>query len=142
MSKSTRKETRNIAYFDMGPWPFYCGVVTSPAAWAREMKRLKVDDHPFMANGHAVATAHWITRPDKAAIGLIALDLPKKKLPDDLLAGRIAHEAMHLLHRLQEWINQGEGLGDEAEAYLIGYIVRECVNAARQRAAGNALVPA
>lgn len=139
MRKSRKRA--DIFYFDMGPWPFYCGVVISPAAWSREMKRLKVPDHPFMASGHAVATAHWITRPDKAAIGMIALDLPNKKLPPDLLAGRVAHEAVHLLHRLQEWINQGEGLGDEAEAYLVGYIVRNCMNAARHRVAGHAAVP-
>lgn len=130
-----------LVYFDMGPWPFYCGVVTCRAAWKREMKRLKVS-HPFMANDHAVATAHWITRPGKATIALIALELPKDKLPLDLLAARIAHEAVHVLHRLQEWVNGGEQLGDEAEAYLGGYIVRGCLNAALGAEAGNAVQPA
>ena len=43
---------------------------------------------------------------------------------DSLSPGNIAHEALHLLHDIMEHVGMGPELNDdEAQAYLIGFIV-------------------
>ena len=137
MRKSRKVPPGKVHWFDMGPWPFHCALATGPKAFAREMKRLKVDGPPFQATPQAMATAHWIVREGKAAIGMIAM-APDPGGSKVLEAARVAHEALHLVQALRCHINAGEPLDDESEAYLVQYITGRCLGVLW----GTGLVPA
>jgi hypothetical protein len=117
----------HIAYFNMGPWPLFFGLATSAKAFAREMKRLKVDGRSFQATDRANATMHWIERDGKEAIAIIAFPLPTKGASNEQIAGLVAHEACHVVQQMCDAFNQGDKLGYEAEAYLIQHITQSCL---------------
>ena len=119
-----------IEYFNMGPWPFYCGFTTSKKKFKAEMARLGIDPAPdFVTTDHANATTHFLERRS-CLTAIIAMPKPKgDKHSPEQIAGLLAHEATHVAQEL--WRSIGEKRpGDEAEAYLVQHIVQCCLQIA------------
>lgn len=112
---------RTVAYSDMGIFPLYLGFTTSRKAFAREMKRLEVDDCSFLPNDHSAAATHYLTNRDMLVV-IIAMPKAKGKSQEQV-AGLIAHEATHVAQQLWEHIGEKQP-GAEAEAYLVQHITQ------------------
>lgn len=125
MSRRSGADEPHIAYFNMGPWPFYCGFTTSKKAFAKEMERLGVDPvPPFFGAAHANATVHYLEK-DGCPTMIVTMVKPGKRSTEQV-AGLLAHEATHVVQEL--WAQLGEREpGREAEAYLVQMIVQCCL---------------
>lgn len=117
-----------IAYFHMGPWPFYCGFTTKPKAFRLEMERLKIKPAPdFTASTHANATTHFLEK-DGVLTAVITMQNPKSRSIEQV-AGLLAHEATHVVQEVWEQFGERQP-GKEAEAYLVQHIVQCCLQVA------------
>lgn len=114
-----------IKYLPMGPWPVHVGFTTSPKRFAKEMRRLGIEDVSHLAHEQAGATTHSFEHED--ALCCIITALPIKKLDAIDYAAMIAHEAVHVVQAMREALSADDPLGSEAEAYLVQHIVRRCV---------------
>ncbi len=122
-----RKPIECVHWPHMGPWGFYVGFTTSRKAFKREVKRLCKDyDFPFVGKG-AGGTTHSLYNPKGELCCIITIDISSKPSAASL-AGMIAHEAMHVVQRLWELVGETRP-GQEAEAYLIQYIVVQALGA-------------
>jgi hypothetical protein len=118
----------HIDYIDMGPWPGHIGFTMSERAFAKEMKRIRLDrDAPFLASGHALATTHYLMRSNELICIIAMKPWKKRKHTRECVAGIIAHEATHVVQQMRETHSYNDPLGREAEAYLVGHIVQECL---------------
>jgi len=118
-----------VHYFHMGAYPVYLGFCTDPAAFAKEVKRLKVDaDTPFLVRASAKATLHAFER--KGELNFIVCMDPKG-ITQEQIAALLAHEAVHAAQMLWEHIGETRP-GEEAEAYLVQYIVQRCLVAMKE----------
>lgn len=124
----------HIKYFNMGPWPVYVGATAKPKAFKREMARLcpgrNID---FVGSGHANATTHLLTL-DGAMTAIVAIQSHGKH-SKEAYAALIAHEVMHVVQYMREHLISSnsactEGLGIEAEAYIMQYLVQEIISVA------------
>lgn len=121
----------DLHYLNLGPWPYYLGVTTSPKAFSREMKRLKIgNDIPFFGRVNANATAHFFQVKSKSCAIITVQPFDKKTVTKEMFAALIAHEAMHVVQDMQEQLAGSKSLGVEAEAYLIQQIVQEALQIA------------
>jgi hypothetical protein len=116
-----------VAYFEMGPWPFYCALATSEAEFAAEMARIGVVEWCYLKNSSCQASTGWFALPGDAGLAIISVPLRRRGRSREQLAALVAHEALHVVQMLADRINDGERLGDEAEAHLIQHIVQECL---------------
>lgn len=117
----------HIEYLNLGPWPGFVGVTTDPKAFAREMRRMGIDQEvAFMGHERAHATVHSFISPRGEQCYIIALGDFKGRTKEQV-AGLIAHEAMHIIQYMQDELARGGRLGVEAEAYLMQMLVQECL---------------
>ena len=131
MAGAVKKDRPRIAYFNMGAWPVYVGFTTDEKAFAREMKRLDIDDPDFLGHENAGATTHMYTAKGKSDTYIITIvPFNARKVSREQYAAILAHEAMHVVQDMRRRLAKGESLGDEAEAYLIQQIVQECLQIA------------
>ena len=116
----------HIHYLEMGPWPVYVGFTESEEAFDKEMLRLGITNKvPFVGNGgNAAATAHLFENTSGSTCAIITIAGLRGR-PRPAVASLIAHEAVHVVQYIREEINRNEPLGDEAEAYIVQYIVEE-----------------
>lgn len=109
-----------VHYFNMGPWPYHVGFTTCAEAFAREMRRLKIDN----ANGHlnkgANATTHHLVKDGGASIAIISMEPPRRGVSRECYASMLAHEAVHVVQEMRDQLGD---LGREAEAYIVQRIV-------------------
>jgi len=118
-----------VHYFHMGCYPLYLGFCTDPAAFAKEIKRLKVEgDVPFLGRDSANATLHAF-ECNKELNFIICMD--PKGATQEQIAALLAHEAVHAAQVLWESIGETRP-GEEAEAYLVQYIVQNCLLALKE----------
>lgn len=114
-------------WLNMGSWPLYLGFTTSRKAFKAETKRLGIKQS-FLCRNTALATTHRLRADRNGLIIIIAArSFKKTNISKEAYSGLIAHEALHAIQYLREEINQDEQLGHEAEAYLMQYIVQECL---------------
>lgn len=108
----------------MGSWGMYVGYTSSPEAYAREIKRLKVNNaEPFLSGEHAGATSHFFDSPVGEDCALICVDLAKPAARDPIeVVGIVVHEVSHVVLHLWQQIGEREP-GHEAQAYLFQYLV-------------------
>lgn len=116
-----------IEYLNMGPWPVYVGCTNDVKAFDREMQRIApgqgVKFHPNEDSG---ATTHFFCHQGMLTF-IVTIRPEHADATPDSLYGLLAHEAMHIVQHMREELIAGhcrEGLGIEAEAYLIQYIVQ------------------
>ena len=117
----------SVKWLHMGQWPCYVGFTRSEADFQREMKRLKIKDIDFLASDHACATTH---RLEGEGTMVIIITLTSKKATREQEAALVAHEAMHAVQYIKEEYNRNHDFGVESEAYLLQYIVQECLQEA------------
>jgi hypothetical protein len=111
-----------IYYMNLGPWPGYVGFTTSPDAFAREMRRLKISDADgFIKNAHSNATTHFLSNHG-SNLAIICIQPFSRRVSKEQYAALIAHEAVHVVQEMRS--NLGD-LGSEAEAYLVQQMVQE-----------------
>lgn len=114
-------------YLNMGPWPVYLGFTTSKRDYNKEMKRLGVKNpRPFIGENCEGGTTTFVHKG--ATVIIITMKKPSKRgLPWECKAGVLAHEALHAVQYIREKVHGSltEPLGDEAEAYLVQYIVED-----------------
>lgn len=122
---------KNMHYFNIGPWPGYVGFTTSQKAFAKEMKRLAIEQEvAFSAHERANATTHFFEKNGKT-IAIIAMpSFDEGAHSREQYAALVAHEAMHVIQAMQDELAAGKTLGSEAEAYLIQQIVQESLQIA------------
>jgi hypothetical protein len=128
-----------IEYLPLGPYPGYVGFTTSPRAFQRELRRLKIRESVSFVNAGAGATTHFLER-DGQTTTIIAIPPPSKDRPFEQYAGLVAHEAMHAVQEI--WRGMGEKEpGDECEAYLLQMIVQSCLQVAYKTGRERRLAP-
>lgn len=121
------RPTKGMKYLNMGPWPGFIGLCFDEKVFHREMKRLGIEDPGgFLAHEHAAATLHHFTGKEGQVVYLMSVG-PIKGKSKEMVAGLIAHEAMHVIQGMQVDFAGGKTLGGEAEAYLIQMIVQEAL---------------
>lgn len=119
-----------VRYLNLGPWPIFVGFTTSEKAFAKELKRLKVDeDCHFIARARANATTHYFESAGKWVV-IITMQPMTKGITREQYAALLAHEAMHVVQQIRRELNNDSHLGDEAEAYLMQQIVQDCLQVA------------
>lgn len=131
MSKLSRPIRPHVAYFHMGPWPVFVGFTTSETDFNREVRRLGIEADPpprFTGSQHGNACTH-VWENDGKLLLLLTMQVERSR-PREQAAALIAHEATHVVHEMREWLNQGNPLGAEAEAYLVQYVTQECLQLA------------
>lgn len=113
-----------VHWIHMGSWGMYVGYTSSPEAFERAVKRLKVKPVPsFLSGDHAGATTHFFDNPNKWDCALICIDLTKPAAKDPIeIAGIVVHEVSHVILHLWKMIGEREP-GHEAQAYLFQYLV-------------------
>lgn len=116
---------KGIRYFNLGPWPAYCGFTTSEKAFQKEMKRLKIENVDFLGRAHANATTHIFTNKGSLCFLITCQPFNRRQQSKEMYAALIAHEAVHVIQEMQKELARGETLGSEAEAYLVQQIVQE-----------------
>lgn len=112
------KDRPKIKYFNTAFLPIYFGFCTDPTAFAKEMKRLKVDPAPKFLSDAAFATTHCLTRSSAGLITIIVCINPKRK--PMVLPACLAHEATHVFQFAMEKMGEDKP-GDEIQAYAIQY---------------------
>jgi len=112
---------KRVHYMNTGPWPYYIGFTTDEAAFAREMRRLKVGNVDFFGSAHANATAHFL-RNNGTCMAIICMAPKQRRITKEQYAALLAHEATHVIQDMRESLGD---LGKEAEAYLVQQIVQE-----------------
>lgn len=111
----------------MGPWPGFIGLVFDEKAFYAEMKRLDIKKPGnFLGSERAHATMHHLVSKGGQVVYLLALGSVKGR-SKEMVAGLVAHEAIHIIQQMQEDIAGGDSLGREAEAYLVQMIVQEAL---------------
>lgn len=128
MSKKSEDPHPDLHYLNLGPWPYYLGITTSPKAFAAEMKRLKMDRATkFLARDNANASVHFFNQRGKSCAIITIHPFDKKIASREMFAALIAHEAMHIIQDMQAQLAGDKSLGTEAEAYLMQQIVQEAL---------------
>lgn len=136
----TKTDRPHIKYLDMGPWPVYVGLTCDERKFRREMLRLFPNDGQdirFIDNDHSAATTHIIRRPGEQLTMVIAIG-PRGERDWQAYAALVAHEVTHVVQEMRmEFITVSspsrEGLGAEAEAYIMQYVLQSCLYQAEQR---------
>lgn len=113
-------------WFDAGPFPVYIGVCLSDRAYAREVRRLAVDKPDPFLSPDAYATAHTFVC-DKRTPSLVVLLAFCRRRARGKSAGQLAnifaHEGVHCARSVFEHIGE-KRIGEETEAYLVGYFAQ------------------
>ncbi len=128
----SNKPTKELRYFNLGPWPVYCGFTTCEKAFQKEMKRLKVNDINFLGSEHSNATTHILNNKGTFCFIITCQPFNARRQSKEQYAALIAHEAVHVIQEMQQELARGKSLGVEAEAYLVQQIVQECLQSAWQ----------
>lgn len=124
----SKNDLPHVQYFEMGPWPVYVGCTTNAKAFAKEVERLCPGENiPFISTPQANACTHAFSRGSDLTI--IVCAEPCGKTDPKLYIGLLAHECVHILQQIRENIisptsNIKEGLGIEAEAYMLQYLLQ------------------
>ena len=115
---------KKVEYFDLAFIPaMHFGFTNSRAAYAREMKRLNVEDPPDYVLPNAAATTHFFTR-DAAVTAIVCLDSKKAKgYALCQVASICAHEAVHVWQECLKQMRETEP-GAEVEAYAIQFFTQ------------------
>lgn len=120
--------TSKVHYLHPGQWPVHIGFTDCPRAFAREMKRLKVNDPPEMtAHPRGAAAMHTFTSSDTPMCFIITMPPPGKTRSREQIAAIIAHEALHVVQGMEEELFAGGRFDHESAAYLLQYIVQHCL---------------
>lgn len=117
--------SKGIRYFNLGPWPVYCGFTTSEKAFQKEMKRLKIENVDFLGWAHANATTHIFTNKGSLCFLITCQPFNRRQQTKEMYAALIAHEAVHVIQEMSKELARNGSLGSEAEAYLVQQIVQE-----------------
>lgn len=116
---------KGIRYFNLGPWPVFCGFTLCEKAFAKEMDRVTGQKIEFIT-GRANMTTHIFESKSGKLCFIIAMQpFNPRKFSREQFAGLVAHEAVHVIQEMQRELAGGKSLGDEAEAYLVQQIVQE-----------------
>lgn len=114
-----------IRYFDTGPLPVHFGVSFEQAAFAKEMKRLGVDQPPQFVTPGAAASVHTLESTSGAETTVILCLDPQKargRTPVEI-AGLCAHEATHCMQSTIEAMRDSEP-SRELQAYLVQWFTQ------------------
>lgn len=123
---------KRVSYLHPGPYPVYIGFTDCPQAFAREVKRLKIDDPPQML-GHERANMTTHIFENKGTLCFIIAAQPyTRKVSREQYAALIAHEAMHVVQEMQRELARGNVFDDESGAYLLQHITQHCLQQAWQ----------
>lgn len=114
---------------DMGPWPCEVHVCFDEKDYKRRLRKIKNLKDTF-PNENAWASTVTIESEHGYPIYVLSFgrDCQKSSIQ---MASSASHEASHVAYNLWEHINE-HNPGDEAQAYLIGHIVRECLRSFKQ----------
>lgn len=111
----------------MGPWPGFIGFCFDEKVFQKELNRLGITEKcDFLAHRHAAASLHHFVGKSGQVVYLMTLGSVKGR-SKEMVAGLVAHEAMHIIQGMQKDFAGGNTLGAEAEAYLIQMIVQDAL---------------
>jgi hypothetical protein len=101
--------------------PYYYTLCTTPKMFAKEMKRLGIENPPrFILNDHSDASVHWFEKDG----GLCAVINIREHKDKHQIYALLIHEAVHIWQEIR--INIGESApSKEFEAYAIQRISME-----------------
>ena len=119
------KDKPYIRYFHTGPFPIYVGFTINPAAFAKEMARLKVDRLPPFTIGGAPGTMHIVTKEGVMRTCIVCIKMRKGVTPGEV-SGLLVHEAVHCFQQTKEAMGEDEP-SCEFEAYTIGYYAQSFI---------------
>lgn len=113
-----------IRYFSTGPFPVYFAVCFDGRAFAREMKRLGVDDPPEFVTSGAAATTHTLTSSSRMDTIILCLDpgAARGRAKEEIV-GLFAHEATHCMQSTIEAMRDSEP-SREMQAYLVQWFTQ------------------
>lgn len=124
----TKRSRAHITYFDTGSWPIYFGFTTDAESFAKEMKRLGIEDPPpFVSSGWG-ATTHVIT-DDQAQVAATTVVVCLKRRSGVTRAQEVAllaHEACHVWNAVNKAMN-GPCPGGEHQAYGVQWLTQRMV---------------
>lgn len=109
--------------------PYHIGLCTTPGAFARELKRLKVpeDQRPaFMGSAHAHGTAHYFERneiPMRYSVIVCVCPRHSKGKSINEIHGLLVHEATHIWQSIRETLGE-KSPSHEFEAYSMQNIAQ------------------
>lgn len=131
----------DVYYLHPGQWPVHIGFTTDPKSFKREMKRLKVDSPPEILNKNASATTHTLIK-EGGIVFIIAMTPKTKKHSIEAYAALVAHEALHVVQEMERHFCPIAGrFDDESAAYLLQYIVQECLQQVLKAPRSRAVKP-
>lgn len=107
--------------------PLYIGLCLSEKRFAKEMKRLSIENPPsFLKTSHANATAHFFIKDGKETV---IVTMGKHKGQDPIcVAGLLVHEAVHIWQAIKDNIGE-QSPSIEFEAYSIQAISQQLMSA-------------
>ena len=117
-------------YLHPGQWPVFIGFTTSKKAFRHEMKRLKIKNRKELKpDAGSTAAIHYFTNSGQLCCIIYMPDHNRitQEITDPMYAALVAHEATHVVQEIRNELNQHGNFDAETEAYLIQYIVQECL---------------
>ncbi|MBB5443275.1 MULTISPECIES: hypothetical protein [unclassified Paraburkholderia] len=109
--------------------PCHLALCVDERAYRREMRRLKIDEHPpFTINGKP-ATAHWFNH-QQGGQNLAIVCVDRETLADRTgtqIAALLVHEAVHVFQNICEHLGE-ESPSREFEAYSIQRIAQNLMH--------------
>lgn len=109
--------------------PYYIGLCVNEAAFAKEMRRLKVpkDARPAFIPGTANACVHFLEKGDGKLLALVTITRPKG-ISRNQINALLVHEAVHIWQAVRESIGE-RSPSAEFEAYSIQGISQSLMEA-------------
>lgn len=127
MPKKRDKDVAFLHYVNLGPWPGYVGATSCEEHFKSEMERLGIEEKfDWLSREGADACTHTFRSKSGSMMNIVTIR-PQRKTSPEAYAAMIAHECLHIIQRMREEFNQDKPLGDESEAYLLQYLVQECL---------------
>jgi len=116
---------KGLRWINLGPWPPDLAITSDRRAYRRflrdEVGEKEIPEFP----GKDTASTYCVTHKEKGPLVLISLGPQSDQYE---LASNLAHEATHAMRWILEYVGE-EKPGTETEAYLVGYIVKQAMQA-------------
>lgn len=109
----------------------YLALCTDEGSFAREMKKLEVNDPPKFLGRNGHATTHSLDNDKRGLICIVCIRPDKSKTLEQVHA-LLAHESVHVWQQFKDFINE-KSPSSEMEAYAVQNIFQTLAIAYRGR---------
>lgn len=109
----------------LGPYPIKLLFLTSKLDFNKYVTKLGCPDNYPENHGQIY---RFLSDEDEILLIIVAPPPFRLSVTRNQYAAMLAHEATHAAQYVRECLSENEPLGSEPEAYLVQYIVQECLN--------------